>query len=144
MLTPEINFVNFKKKLKTKKINNIFKSLINENNSILQSLSKKYQDSFDNKFVKKFKKSNNFRLLGMGGSTLGSQAIYQFLKNKVKKKFDFIDNLQSSTRSNKTKYANIIISKSGNTIETLVNANILIKKSDKNIFITERKTIFIF
>ena len=144
MLTPEINFVNFKKKLKTKKINNIFKSLIKENNSILQSLSKKYQDSFDNKFVKKFKKSNNFRLLGMGGSTLGSQAIYQFLKNKVKKKFDFIDNLQSSTRSNKTKYTNIIISKSGNTIETLVNANILIKKGDKNIFITENKKNYLY
>ena len=144
MLTPEINFVNFKKKLKTKKINYIFKSLINENNSILQSLSKKYQDSFDNKFVKKFKKSNNFRLLGMGGSTLGSQAIYQFLKNKVKKKFDFIDNLQSSARSNKTKYTNIIISKSGNTIETLVNANILIKKSDKNIFITENKKNYLY
>ena len=144
MLTPEINFVNFKKKLKTKKINYIFNCLINENNSILQSLSKKYQDSFDNKFVKKFKKSNNFRLLGMGGSTLGSQAIYQFLKNKVKKKFDFIDNLQSSTRSNKTKYTNIIISKSGNTIETLVNANILIKKSDKNIFITENKKNYLY
>ena len=144
MLTPEINFVNFKKKLKTKKINNIFKSLINENNSILQSLSKKYQDSFDNKFIKKFKKSNNFRLLGMGGSTLGSQAIYQFLKNKVKKKFDFIDNLQSSNRSNKTKYTNIIISKSGNTIETLVNANVLIKKSDKNIFITENKKNYLY
>ena len=144
MLTPEINFVNFKKKLRTKKINNIFKSLINENNSILQSLSKKYQDSFDNKFVKKFKKSNNFRLLGMGGSTLGSQAIYQFLKNKVKKKFDFIDNLQSSTRANKTQYTNIIISKSGNTIETLVNANILIKKSDKNIFITENKKNYLY
>ena len=144
MLTPEINFVNFKKKLKTKKINNSFKSLIKENNSILQSLSKKYQDSFDNKFVKKFKKSNNFRLLGMGGSTLGSQAIYQFLKNKVKKKFDFIDNLQSSTRSNKTKYKNIIISKSGNTIETLVNANILVKKSDKNIFITENKKNYLY
>ena len=52
MLTPEINFVNFKKKLKTKKINNIFKSLINENNLILESLSKKYQDNFDNKFIK--------------------------------------------------------------------------------------------
>ena len=144
MLTPEINFVNFKKKLRTKKINNIFKSLINENNSILQSLSKKYQDSFDNKFVKKFKKSNNFRLLGMGGSILGSQAIYQFLKNKVKKNFDFIDNLQSSNRANKTQYANIIISKSGNTIETLVNANILIKKSDKNIFITENKKNYLY
>ena len=144
MLTPEINFVNFKKKLNNKKIKNIFKSLINENNSILQSLSKKYQDNFDNKLIKKFKKSKNFRLLGMGGSTLGSQAIYQFLKNKVKKKFDFIDNLQSTTRANKTQYTNIIISKSGNTIETLVNANILIKKSDKNIFITENKKNYLY
>ncbi len=144
MLTPEINFVNFKKKLKTKKINNIFKSLIKENNSILQSLSKKYQDNFDNKFIKKFKKSKNFRLIGMGGSTLGSQAIYQFLKNKVKKKFDFIDNLQSTTRANKTQFTNIIISKSGNTIETLVNANVLIKKCDKNIFITENKKNYLY
>ena len=80
----------------------------------------------------------------MGGSTLGSQAIYQFLKNKVKKKIDFIDNLQSSTRANKNKYTNIIISKSGNTIETLVNANILIKKNDKNIFITENKKNYLY
>ena len=33
----------------------------------------------------------------------------------------------------------MIISKSGNTIETIVNSNILIKNSDKNIFITENK-----
>ena len=32
-----------------------------------------------------------------------------------------------------------MISKSGNTIETIVNANLLIKKKDKNIFITEDK-----
>ncbi len=139
MLTSEINFVNFKKQLKSKKINNSFHSLLSENNSILQSLSKNYQDSFDNKFTKKFKKLDNFRLLGMGGSTLGSQAIYQFLKHKIKKKFDFIDNLQSNKKTNKKKNTNLIISKSGNTIETLVNANILIKKKDKNIFITENK-----
>ena len=33
----------------------------------------------------------------------------------------------------------MIISKSGNTIETIVNSNILIKNTDKNIFITENK-----
>ena len=80
----------------------------------------------------------------MGGCTLGSQAIYQFLKNKVKKKFDFIDNLQSSTRAHKNQFTNIIISKSGNTIETLVNANVLIKKTDKNIFITENKKNYLY
>ena len=30
----------------------------------------------------------------MGGSTLGAQAIYDFLKNKIKKKFIFVDNLK--------------------------------------------------
>ena len=144
MLTSDIKFVNFKKKSKVKKIKNILNNLIIEDNPILQSLSKKYKDGFDSKFIKKYKKSNNFRLFGMGGSTLGSQAIYQFLKNKVKKKFDFIDNLQSISKSNKTKYTNLIISKSGNTIETLVNANILIKKNDKNIFITENKKNYLF
>jgi glucose-6-phosphate isomerase len=34
---------------------------------------------------------------------------------------------------------NLIISKSGNTTETIVNANILIKKKDKNLIITEKK-----
>ena len=144
MLTSDIKFINFKKKSKVKKIKNILNNLIIEDNPILQSLSKKYKDGFDSKFIKKYKKSNNFRLFGMGGSTLGSQAIYQFLKNKVKKKFDFIDNLQSISKSNKTKYTNLIISKSGNTIETLVNANILIKKHDKNIFITENKKNYLF
>ncbi len=144
MLSSDIKFVNFKKKNKVKKIKNILNNLIIEDNSIFQSLSKKYKDGFDSKFIKKYKKSNNFRLFGMGGSTLGSQAIYQFLKNKIKKKFDFIDNLQSISKSNKTKYTNLIISKSGNTIETLVNANILIKKHDKNIFITENKKNYLF
>ena len=144
MLTSDIKFVNFKKKSKVKKIKNILNNLIIEDNPILQSLSKKYKDGFDSNFIKKYKKSNNFRLFGMGGSTLGSQAIYQFLKNKVKKKFDFIDNLQSISKSNKTKYTNLIISKSGNTIETLVNANILIKKNDKNIIITENKKNYLF
>ena len=37
----------------------------------------------------------------------------------------------------------MIISKSGNTLETIVNANILIKKKDKNIFITEHKNNYL-
>ena len=42
-------------------------------------------------------------------------------------------------KKNNSKITNIVISKSGNTIETIVNANIIIKKKDKNIFITENK-----
>ena len=90
--------------------------------------------------VNKYNKDLNYRVIGMGGSSLGTQAIYDFLGNKIKKKFEFIDNLQSDTKKNqKKKYLNLIVSKSGNTIETIVNTNIFVKKKSKNIFITENK-----
>ena len=76
----------------------------------------------------------------MGGSTLGAQAIYNFLKSKIKTKIDFLDNLKNcQNKLSKKNILNLVISKSGNTIETLANANILIKKNDRNIFITENK-----
>ena len=34
----------------------------------------------------------------MGGSTLGTQTIYEFLNHKIKKKFLFIDNLQNKQK----------------------------------------------
>ena len=139
MLTSGINFINFKKKVKNKNIKKHLIDLINKNSPIIQSLSKNYKDKFDKSFLNKIKKKKNYRLLGMGGSTLGSQAIYQFFGNTVKNNFEFIDNLQSKKNFNKKKYTNLIISKSGNTIETIVNANILIKKKDANFFITENK-----
>jgi glucose-6-phosphate isomerase len=81
----------------------------------------------------------------MGGSTLGTQAIYDFLNHKIRSKFVFIDNLQANRKlNNKKSFTNLIVSKSGNTIETIVNANILIKKKDKNIFITENKNSYLF
>ena len=46
---------------------------------------------------------------------------------------------QSITKIKKKKFTNLIISKSGNTIETIANSNILLNKKDKNIFITENK-----
>ena len=75
----------------------------------------------------------------MGGSTLGTQTIYSFLKHKVHKNFTFIDNLQSSHKNNVNKnYTNLIISKSGNTLEPISNSSLLINKN-KNVFITEIK-----
>ncbi|WP_440650924.1 glucose-6-phosphate isomerase [Candidatus Pelagibacter sp. HIMB1495] len=139
MLTSGVNFINYKKKLKNKNIKKHLVDLINKNSPIIQSLSKNYKDKFNKSFLSKIKKKKNYRLLGMGGSTLGSQAIYQFFGNTVKNNFEFIDNLQSKKIFNKKKYTNLIISKSGNTIETIVNANILIKKKDANYFITENK-----
>ena len=140
MLTDGINFKNFNVKAKPQLVKKKFELLIKENNEVLKSLSKNYKNSFSKNFVSKYKKFSNFRIIGLGGSTLGSQAIYQFLFKKIKKKFVFIDNLDPSFRKNtKTKNLNLIISKSGNTIETIANANILINKKDKNIFLTENR-----
>ena len=106
MLSSRIKFFNFKKaksKLITKKIRKNYDQLIVENNTILQSLSKNYKDNFDIKLINKFKKFENFRIFGMGGSSLGAQAIYQFMKHKIKKNFDFIDNLQANKNLSKKK-----------------------------------------
>jgi glucose-6-phosphate isomerase len=144
MLTQNISFKNFliKKKIffVKKKLNLILK----EKNQVICSLSKLYKDSFSKKNIKHFNKKFDYRIIGMGGSTLGAQAIYDFLKKKIKKNFIFIDNLNAfDNKKNKKNLNNLIISKSGNTTETIVNANILIKKKDKNLFITEKKESYL-
>ena len=144
MLNFSINLKNFHKKQSQKKIKKNLKKLLLENNDILKSLSSKYIDNHNIKKIKKEIGNNKIRLIGMGGSILGAQAIYNFLKNKIKKKFIFINNLEINQRIEKEKLTNLIISKSGNTLETISNANILIKKKDKNIFITEKKNSYLF
>ena len=59
--------------------------------------------------------------------------------HKIKKKFYFIDNFENNKieEIKKKNKLNLIISKSGNTLETIVNSNVIIKKAIKNIFITE-------
>ena len=144
MLTQNISFKNFlikKKILFTKKNLNL---ILNEKNQLIRSLSKSYKDSFSKKNTKHFNKKFDYRIIGMGGSTLGAQAIYDFLKKKIKKKFTFVDNLNAFENKKINKNLNnLIISKSGNTTETIVNANILIKKKDKNLFITEKKKSYL-
>ena len=49
--------------------------------------------NFNFKKVKYFKKFETVILIGMGGSILGTKAIYSFLEHKIKKKFIFSDNL---------------------------------------------------
>ena len=117
----------------------IFKKILNENSQTIKSLGRNYQSSYKKKQLSRYKKSTNYRIIGMGGSILGTQAIYDFLKHKIKKDFMFINNLQNNQKKEKKNCVNLIVSKSGNTIETIVNSNILIKKNDKNIFITENK-----
>ena len=103
MLTKNISFKNFKVKKNNSKIKRIFSSLIKEKNEVLLSMSKNYKNSFNNKIINKYKNNYNFRVIGMGGSTLGTQAIYDFLENKIKKKFSFLDNLQANKERNEKK-----------------------------------------
>ena len=144
MFLKEINFkeFNLKKNLSLKKKLN---KILNKKNSVIESLSKNYKNSYDKKLLNEYKKSLNFRVIGMGGSILGTQAIYDFLGNKIKKKFEFINNLDSSLKKKpEKKYVNLIVSKSGNTIETIANVNLFVKKKDQNIFITENKKSYLF
>ena len=144
MFLKEIDFkeFNLKKNLSLKKKLN---KILNKKNSVIESLSKNYKNSYDKKLLNKYKKSLNFRVIGMGGSILGTQAIYDFLKHKIKRKFEFINNLDSSLKNKiKKKYTNLIVSKSGNTIETITNVNLFVKKKDRNIFITENKKSYLF
>ena len=146
MISPRISFKNFKsKKVKSSLVRKKLTTLIKEKNEILKSLSKDYKNNFNHKNLKKFKKSLDCRVIGMGGSSLGAKAIYDFLRHKIKKNFFFIDNLKVNNLEQKKKnHNNIIISKSGNTIETIVNVNLLIKKKDQNILITENKKNYLY
>ena len=140
MLTSGIHFKNFKIKSRQKEAKNNLNKILKEKNQIILSLSKNYKNSFKKNLINKFKYKKNYRLIGMGGSSLGTHAIYQFLKKKIKKNFLFFDSLQTEyNKDKKKKFTNLIISKSGNTIETIANSNILLNKKDKNIFITENK-----
>ena len=81
----------------------------------------------------------------MGGSILGAETIYQYLNNKIKKKFIFLDNLKSKffEKNKSKKIVNVIISKSGYTIETILYSSYFINRN-KNIFITEKKNNYLF
>ena len=145
MFNKIIKFENFLSKKKNKKIIKILDNLINRSTSdqLLKSLTPNYNYSFIENRLKKFKREKIFKIIGMGGSILGAEAIYNFLK--CKKKFYFINNLQNTLKNiEKKKTTNIIISKSGNTLETIANVNLYIKKTDKKIIITEKKNNYLF
>ena len=143
MLTKSIKLKSFRtSKFKTN-IKKILNKLLNEDSELLKSMSDNYTDNFVKKKIKKISEKNNIRIIGMGGSILGSQAIYNFFQDKIKKNFFFVNNLDSIKKDKKEKITNLIISKSGNTLETISNANILIKKKDKNIFITQNRPSYL-
>ena len=135
MLTKNILLKSFSRMKAENKIKKKLQSILKEKNHLFESMSKNYRNHYNFQKIKNFSKKNNIRLIGMGGSVLGSQAIYNFLKDKIKKKFFFIDNLNNlKDDANKGNFTNLIISKSGNTLETISNANIYIKKKIKIYF----------
>tara|TARA_Y100000816_G_scaffold186518_1_gene135459 strand:+ start:1584 stop:2744 length:1161 start_codon:yes stop_codon:yes gene_type:complete len=141
MLSKDIKFKNFKGKKINKSLKIFLKNLIDkkdDKNNLINSFTTSYLYSFNKKKINKYRKFNNYEIYGMGGSSLGAEAIYNFMKYKIKKKFYFFNNLDTKNHSikNKKKSLNIIISKSGNTLETIVNENIFSKKN--KLYITEK------
>ena len=139
-----------------KKFEKVFKDIvknISHQNNILNVLNKNFKFSFKKDEIKKFKKFKKIVLIGMGGSILGTEAIYSFLKHKIKKKVYFLDDLDENKISKikkkeiSSQMLFIIISKSGNTIETLSNAfslNIFKRNAKNLIIITEKKDNLLF
>ena len=154
-----------KNNINSKKLKNFsIKSLSKKFDKIFLEISKDLKDSkktlnvLNNKLklnvnINKFQKYKKIAIIGMGGSILGSEAIYNFFKKKIKKKVYFFNDIDENKISDLKKKENlskvlfIIISKSGNTIETLSNTFSLkiLKKNSKNIIIiSEKKNNLLF
>ena len=112
-------------------------------NQFFYLFNKKFRLNFKVNDLKKFKKYKTIVLVGMGGSILGSEAIYSLFRAKIKKNFYFLNDLNiDKIKSLKKKISVkktlfLIISKSGNTTETVSNFFYLdiLKKNSKNIII---------
>ena len=144
MITPGIFFKNFNLKKNTSIIKRKLYFIFKKNDHLIQSLGKNYKDSFNKKDLQKYNKFKKLRVIGMGGSSLGTNAIYNFLKKSIKKEFIFVDNLRPLNKKKTDKFLNLVVSKSGNTLETIINSNIFINKKDQNIFITENNENYLY
>ena len=129
----------------------VIDELNKKNNSLFKSFLPNSQYSFSFRDIKKFKKFKTVIIIGMGGSILGTKAIYSFLKFKIKKKFLFIDNLDQTflnkikRKYNLSKTLFLVVSKSGNTNETIINLShfkSFLKKSN-TLVISENKNNFL-
>lgn len=143
----KINFFNTAAKISVshkKNINtcfNIFNDLIkNKENFFLDTLSDNYQKNIHlKKLILKKKLNKNILIIGMGGSVLGSKVISSFFG--LDKDYFFLDNLNRELindliKKDLTKFSIFVISKSGTTLETLSNCNIILdnfKKKKKDI-----------
>lgn len=138
----KINSFNFLKNNSTLYKNNstkcseIFKNLIrNKENFFFNTLSYDYQKSiFLKKIFLKKKLHKNVLIIGIGGSVLGSKMLSSFFG--LDKNYYFLDSLNNSTvndfiKKDLSKFSIFIISKSGQTLETLTNCNIILNNFQK-------------
>ena len=153
----KINSFNFLKnnsrvyKNNLRKCSEIFKNLLNnKENFFFNTLSEGYQKSLFLKriFLKK-RIHKNILIVGMGGSVLGTKMLSSFFG--LDRNYFFLDSLNNSTvndfiKKDLSKFSIFIISKSGQTLETLTNCNIILnnfkkikKEISKNFIIISEK-----
>ena len=80
MLTRNIFFKNFSIFKKNNNIKRYLNDLLKNEPKFFDSLKPTYKYSYSKNLISKYKKFTNIRIIGMGGSILGSEAIYEFLK----------------------------------------------------------------
>ena len=146
MFSKKINISCFnQKKRNNKNIEKIFFKILQTKElsyRIIKTFSNNYQYSYNKKKISKFKKYKTISIFGLGGSSLCIKAIYHFLKFRIKKKVYFYDNLDVAVpKIVRNKNLDIVISKSGSTLETIVNQNIF--SNSKKLFITENKKSYL-
>jgi len=133
----------------TKKLKEDFNKIFNQiladittSGKTLNVLNKDFIFNFKQEDLNKFRKFKSIAVIGMGGSILGTEAILYFFNDL---NIENITNFKKNENLDKTLI--LIISKSGNTIETISNAFLLktIKKKSKNvIIISEQKSNFLY
>ena len=158
----KINSFNFLKNNSTiyknnlKKCSEIFKNLFNDKeNFFFNTLSEQYQKSLLlKKTVLKKKLHKNILIVGTGGSVLGTKMLSSFFGLDMN--YYFLDSLNNSTvndfiKKDLSKFSIFIISKSGQTLETLTNCNIILnnfkkrkKEISKNFIIISEKNSILF
>ena len=120
----------------------IFKNLLNsKENFFFDTLNEQYQKNlFFKKISLKKKLHKKILVIGMGGSVLGSKMISSFFG--LDKNYYFLDNLNDIAindflKKDLSMFSIFVISKSGKTLETLTNCNIILnyfKKRKKNLY----------
>jgi len=90
MLTKNIKFKNFNLNHTNKKLKKIFSKILNKDDEILKSLTPNYKNQYSKSLIQKFKKKKVLKIIGMGGSILGTQAIHDYLRHKIKKEIFFL------------------------------------------------------